>query len=417
MVKHRIQCDVAVVGGGVAGLSLATELKRLGIEDVLVIEREASAGGVPRHCGHYPFGWREFKRVLKGPEYAARIVADAQAMGVRLRTGTSVNQLHQGGRLSLSDHNGVCDLYAKRVVLCTGAREGTRAQRFLGGHRPQGILPTGAVQSMAYLHAMRPFNRPVILGTELVSMSAIMTCKHMAVRPVAILEENSRTTVPTLMRAYPLLHRIPLYLQVRDVQIHGKQHVHAVEFTDATGKRKSIEADGVIVSGQFRPESALLRGSHLEIDPATGGPVVDQFYRTSDPAYYCSGNLLRPVESSTWCWEEGRATARTLANHLLNTVPEKMGICLNFEFEHPALKLVVPQKVTVSKQPSGMDSLQLRVNEPVNAQLVIKSADDVIWSGKLNALPERRRLIPIQPLLAYAASCKVNTAIQLCLEG
>lgn len=417
MSKHRIQCDVAVVGGGVAGLALATELKRLGVQDVLVIEREANAGGVPRHCGHYPFGWKEFRRVLKGPEYAARIVADANAAGVRVLTGTSVNQLHEGGRLSLSDHNGVGDLMANRVVLCTGAREGTRAQRFLGGHRPQGILPTGAVQSMAYLHAMRPFRRPVILGTELVSMSAITTCRHMGIRPVAILEENLRTTVPTFMRAYPLLHRIPMYLPVKDVQIHGKQRVQAVEFTDATGKRKSIEADGVIVSGQFRPESALLRGSHLEIDPATGGPVVDQFYCTSDPAYYCSGNLLRPVESSTWCWEEGRATARTLANQLLHTVPEKTGISLKLELEHPALKLVVPQKVSVSKHPSGMQSLQLRVNEPVDAQLVIKNANDRIWSGQLNALPERRRLIPIQPLLAYAAGCKANTSIQLCLEG
>ncbi len=49
------QCTVAVVGGGPAGLALATELKHRGIEDVLVIEREPTAGGVPRHCGHYDF--------------------------------------------------------------------------------------------------------------------------------------------------------------------------------------------------------------------------------------------------------------------------------------------------------------------------------------------------------------------------
>ena len=70
-------CAVAVVGGGTAGLALATELKQQGIDDVLVIEREASAGGVPRHCGHYPFGVTEFKRLLKGPAYAQRLIDKA----------------------------------------------------------------------------------------------------------------------------------------------------------------------------------------------------------------------------------------------------------------------------------------------------------------------------------------------------
>lgn len=414
--QDRTRCAVAVVGGGIAGLSLATELKHLGVEDVLVIEREAEAGGVPRHCGHYPFGWTEFKRVLKGPEYAARMAMEAQAAGVRAICGTSVTRLLPEGRLSLSDHSGEYELHARRVVLCTGTREATWAQRFLGGQRPQGILPTGAVQSLAYLHAMRPFKRPVIIGTELVSMSAITTCKHMNIRPVAMLEENSRTTVPAVMRAYPLMNRIPLFLQIRDLQVHGKQHVQAVEFRDVSGKLITLETDGVIVTGQFRPESTLLRGSHLELDPSTGGPVVNQFYRTSDPVYYCTGNLLRPVENSSWCWQEGKETARSLADDLLHSIDKNPESGIKLELSHPALKLVVPQHVSVSAQHIGMRNLQLRVNEAVNAQLVIRTHDEIIWKGKLKSLPERRRLIPIQPLLDFANRSRVNTTVQLCLE-
>jgi Dehydrogenases (flavoproteins) len=48
------QVDVAIVGAGPAGLSAATELRRLGVGQVLVLDRESEPGGVPRHCGHRP---------------------------------------------------------------------------------------------------------------------------------------------------------------------------------------------------------------------------------------------------------------------------------------------------------------------------------------------------------------------------
>jgi flavin-dependent dehydrogenase len=81
------EAEVIVIGGGPAGLGAATELARTG-RHVLVLEREAEAGGIPRHCGHYPFGMREFHRVLRGPDYAAQLVKTARAAGVTIRNRT-----------------------------------------------------------------------------------------------------------------------------------------------------------------------------------------------------------------------------------------------------------------------------------------------------------------------------------------
>ncbi len=61
---------VVVVGAGPAGLSAARELRRLGAGSVLVADREAAAGGVPRHSAHTGYGLRDLRRVMTGPSYA-----------------------------------------------------------------------------------------------------------------------------------------------------------------------------------------------------------------------------------------------------------------------------------------------------------------------------------------------------------
>ena len=91
--------DVIGIGAGPAGLAAATQLKALGVPNVIVVDREQQAGGVPRHCGHPPFGMREFGRVLTGPVYARRLVERAQHAGVELRLGCSVVAIDLAGRL------------------------------------------------------------------------------------------------------------------------------------------------------------------------------------------------------------------------------------------------------------------------------------------------------------------------------
>ena len=48
--------DVLIVGAGPAGLAAAIELKKNGVKNVRVVEREKIAGGVPRHSFHLGYG-------------------------------------------------------------------------------------------------------------------------------------------------------------------------------------------------------------------------------------------------------------------------------------------------------------------------------------------------------------------------
>jgi len=315
-------CDVAIIGAGPAGLAAAITLKKEGIERVVVLDREAIAGGIPRHCGHIPFGVLEYKRVLTGPSYAKRIVETAQSAGVDILLKSTVTQLGRAGTISILSPQGSRELTAKRVLLATGTRETPRSARMVSGNRPLGICNTGTLQSMVYLKNKVPFRCPVVVGTEIVSFSALFTCKKAGIRPVAMLEENSHPTVRWPVYYGVNFFGVPLFLQTRIVSILGKDRVDAVRISDEKGNEREIACDGVLFTGQFTPESSLARMSYLELDPKTGSPVVDKFGRCSDPAYYAAGNvLLQPVKVAGKCWQSGQKTAQWIVKDLLGDLP------------------------------------------------------------------------------------------------
>src|SRR5581483_25750 len=175
--SNRVFVDVAVISGGPAGIGAALELRRRGVKRVTVLDREARAGGIPRHCGHRSFGWREFGRLLRGPAYAGKLAAAAIKAGVEIRTLHTVVGMREAGRLDVATPNGGVEIQAARVIIATGARETPLAARLISGDRLVGCITTGTLQSFLYLYDLIPFRRPVILGTEIVTLSALLSCR------------------------------------------------------------------------------------------------------------------------------------------------------------------------------------------------------------------------------------------------
>lgn len=403
-------CDVAIVGAGPAGLATAIELKKLGVSDIVVLERSDEAGGNPRHCGHSPFGLHEFKRIYLGPGYVKKMLKCAHQMAVKIALNTTVTSLGKNGLLTLSTPQGITQLQANKVVLSTGIREMPRAPRFVSGQRPLGIMTTGALQSMVYLSHKKPFKRPVIVGTELVSFSAIASCRHAGIKPVAMLEENQRITALSALQLLPRILGIDILTGVQIVDIIGKQQVSGINVINAAGKTQQLSCDGVIFSGRFTPEASLARIGHLEIDPQTQGPAVDQYARCSDPDYFATGNVLRPVETGGWCWSEGVQTAKFVKDGLSGKLPDSKDQ-LHFNICSTKIKYIVPQKITISTshlKPLGMKQMQLRVKAPVNGRITINSDNSELYSTKINAFPERRVLIPMPEFSGHQTTANLT---------
>src|SRR5262249_48923720 len=133
--------DVLIVGGGPAGLEAARTLGGAR-RRVMVIDREPELGGIPRHCHHTGFGLLDLRRVLDGPAYARRRVAQARAAGVELRAETTALSWLEPTVLVTTSPSGLERLSARAVLLATGCRERPRAARLVAGSRPHGVLTT-----------------------------------------------------------------------------------------------------------------------------------------------------------------------------------------------------------------------------------------------------------------------------------
>jgi thioredoxin reductase len=299
---------LVIVGGGPTGLSAAREAAKQGLKEIIVLEREAEAGGAPRHCGHLGFGLQDFGRVWTGPRYAKHLQSLVE--GFDLRCSHAVTSLAANGLVEVSGPQGSYSIRAQRILIATGIYEKTCAARLVTGGRPFGILTTGALQRFAYLHGRIPCRTPVVVGTEIVAYSTILTLRHFGARPVAFIEARRQVQTSAFVAAGArLMFGVPSFTGMRIVSIDGDEKVEAVTIEDKNGLR-TVPCDGVVFSGDWVPETTLVRSSHIAIDRTTQGPAVDAQYRTRDSQVFAAGNVLRSARSASSCALEGRAAAR-----------------------------------------------------------------------------------------------------------
>jgi thioredoxin reductase len=347
--RNAREIDVLVVGAGPAGLTAAAELARGGAGSVEVVDREQSAGGIPRHSGHTGYGLRDLHRVMTGPEYARRLVDTAVAAGATVRVGVSVTGWSVGGTLETTSRVGLETVSARAVVLATGARERPRAARLVPGARVAGIYTTGQLQQAVYLKHQDIGRRAVIVGAEHVSFSAAVTLHHAGVEVVAMTTSLARQQSYLAFRVGAAArYRFPVVTGVSVRQVLGRQRVEGIEVVHSGGKRQVIPCDTVVFTGDWIADHELARLGGLAIDAGTSGPLVDTGLRTSVAGVYGAGNLLHPVLTADAAALDGRAVAASVLADLRQPARARSGVAV---VATAPLRWVAPGRITDVRVP------------------------------------------------------------------
>jgi thioredoxin reductase len=388
--------QVIVVGGGPAGLACAIELRRRGVPEVLVLDRETRAGGIPRHCGHQGFGVRDLHRLMPGPPYARRYVEQARRAGAHVMEEAMVTGWSAGRELEVTSPEGRSTLHGGAVVLATGCRERPRSARLVPGSRPEGVMTTGMLQQLVELRGERVGSRAVVVGAEHVSFSAVMTLAHAGAKAVALVTELPRHQSLAGARAGAALrYGTKLWTRTAVTGIHGHPRVEGVELLDLdTGQTRRVACDTVVFTADWIPDHELAVMAGLDLDPGTRGPRVDTGMRTSGEGIFAAGNLLHGAEPADVAALSGRHAAASSARWLAERSPwpaPRLPIACD-----PPLHWISPNAISPAEDVPPRQRFALRSTEFLRRpEIEIRQDGRVLWQWRVARLvPGRSTSLP-----------------------
>lgn len=237
-----MKTEVAVIGGGPAGLAAAVAARDAGVEDILIIERDNELGGILNQCVHNGFGLHTFKEELTGPEYAGRYIDMVNERKIPYLLKTMVVDISRDKVITVMNREkGLFTIEADAIILAMGCRERSRGALNIPGYRPAGIYSAGTAQRYVNMEGRMPGKEIVILGSGDIGliMARRMTLEGAKVKVVAELMPYSGGLKRNIVQCLDDFG-IPLKLSHTVVDIKGTDRVEGVTIAQVDEKLKPI---------------------------------------------------------------------------------------------------------------------------------------------------------------------------------
>lgn len=394
------KCDIAVIGGGPAGMAAAVAAHDAGARDILIIERDEGLGGILRQCIHNGFGLHRFGEELTGPEYADRYKKMVLEREIPYIVKTMVLEIEKGEGQShivtaMNSESGVFTIEAKAVILAMGCRERSRGQLNIPGERPAGVYTAGTAQRFTNIKGEMPGKNVVILGSGDIGliMARRMTLEGANVKAVCELMPYSGGLNRNIVQCLNDFG-IPLRLSHTVSRIHGKDRVCGVTISEVDEhlrvipeRSEYVECDTLLLSCGLLPENELTKAAGIPLDRVTGGALVNQFRRTEEDGVYSCGNVLHVHDLVDYVSEEAELAGKSAAE---NVLAEDAEICLKTVsvLAGGDVRYTVPQKLDIYEK-NGDVKIYFRVGAVrENIRVSVKCGEKTLLSQK------KRKLAP-----------------------
>lgn len=384
------EIELAVIGGGPAGMAAAVEARKNGIKDIVIFERDDSLGGILNQCIHNGFGLHIFGEELTGPEYAWKFIEQVQNQEIEIKKGTMVLEITPDKIITaVSSTEGLIKLKAKAIILAMGCRERTRGALNIPGMRPAGIYTAGAAQRFVNIDGYLPGKEVVILGSGDIGliMARRMTLEGAKVKMVCELLSYSGGLTRNIVQCLDDFG-IPLKLSHTIIQIHGKERLTGVTVAQVDKNRvpimetaEFVKCDTLLLSVGLIPENELSRGAGIVLDPVTSGPVVNESMEASIDGVFACGNVVQVHDLVDNVTREAMLAGKCAAEYINGLEVDKNTTKI-MTSAGKGIRYVVPQQIRKELVGDGC-KLYFRVSDIYkNVKITVKYGDKTIAEVK-----------------------------------
>ena len=245
--------DVAVIGGGPAGMSAALSAAEAGA-DVTLIDDQALLGG------HLLTEIREHADLsaMSGHEIAAELREKVNAHPqISVMSNSSAFGLYQDNLLAIQTGRDSLNLRAKHVVIATGVFE--VPHQFENNDLPGIMLTSGALR-LARLWGIAPGKTVVVSTKDDSGYWAALNLADAGIAVSAVLDarlEPENSLVEMVRSA-----NIEAFAGQTVLSARGAKRVKSITVASPNGETRNIACDLVCMSGEWQAASGLLLQSH-----------------------------------------------------------------------------------------------------------------------------------------------------------
>jgi len=373
--------DVAVIGGGPAGMAAGLESAKNGSKTI-IIERNPFLGGILKQCIHNGFGLHFFKEEFTGPEYAQKFIELVEKQpNLEVLTNAFVTKINKK-TIEVTTEKGKFIIEAKALVLAMGCRERTAGNILLTGTRPSGIFTAGEAQRLVNIQGKMPGKNVVVLGSGDIGLVMARRLTLQGAKVNAVLEINSLTSglrrnIVQCLEDF----NIPLYLKTTIFEVVGSERVEGIYYGQVDENYKKIEktrkfmpCDTIILSVGLVPETDLIS---LNINPKTKSVFVDDYLQSEEDGVFACGNVLHVHDLVDNVSMEGMLAGKSASDYAKGVMLKKVSYPLNYSKE---ISYTIPNKLT---QGEGVAVIKFRVKEKIVKKFfVLKNNNGAIVAKK-----------------------------------